>query len=188
MTMAIPRGGMRGSLMLGTPTVVAPEAPKELSAAAPKKSISVLEGSQAVRSLVSNIGSKPAPLRAAPPMAAAPQAVSLYKLEASEVDQLLATARGVVEAAGNALAPFWQAQTQMNMPGTHLSGRAMQSQTATFFRTTAALLGKVSIFVHALEAARGAGIGAVVSAADVSAVEELYKNSEKAPELYNAIA
>ena len=120
-------------------------------------------------------------------MAAAPQ-VSLYRLEAVEVDQLLATARNVVEAAGNALAPFWQAQTQMNLPGTHLSGRAMQSQTANFFKTTAALLGKVSVFVHALEAARGAGIGAVVSAADVSAVEELYKNSEKAPELYNAIA
>lgn len=179
--------GKRGSLLLGEAPAAAPAAePKELSAAAPKKMISVIEGSQAVKSLVSNIGPKPAPLRAVPPMAAAP--VSLYKLEAGEVDQLLGTARNVVEAAGNALAPFWQAQTQMNLPGTHLSGRAMQSQTATFFRSTAALLGKVSVFVHALEAARGAGIGAVVSAADVSAVEELYKNSEKAPELYNAIA
>ena len=188
--MALPKGGLsgmkRGSLLLGDAPAPAPAAePKELSAAAPKKAISVLEGSQAVKSLMSTVAPK-APLRTAPPMAAAQ--VNLYKLEAVEVDQLLATARSIVEAAGHALAPFWQAQTQMNLPGTHLSGRAMQQPTATFFRATATLLGKVSVFVHALEAARGTGLGAVVSAADVSAVEELYKNTEKAPELYNAIA
>lgn len=184
------RSGMRGALTLGNQAPVAPTAePTEPSAKAPKKMISVIEGSQAMKSLVSNIGPKPASLRAAPPLAApASQPVSLYKLEADEVDQLLVMARSVTEAAGNALAPFWQAQTQMNLPGTHLSGRAMQSQTANFFRTSAALLGKVSIFVYALEAARGAGIGAVVSAADMGALEELNKNAVKAPELYNAIA
>lgn len=183
------RSGMRGALSLGNPAPVAPPVePVEPSAKAPKKMISVIEGSQAMKSLVNNIGPKAAPFRAAPPLAAAPAPVSLYKLEADEVDQLLVMARSVTEAAGNALAPFWQAQTQMNLPGTHLSGRTMQAQTANFFRTTAALLGRVSVFVHALEAARGAGNGAVVSAADMGALEELNKNAVKAPELYNAIA
>lgn len=119
-----------------------------------------------------------------PPSAPAP---SLFQLDTAEVDQWHDTSASLAAAMGAALAPFWQAQTQMNLEGTHLSGRSMRPSAVEFFRRSATLLGKVSVFVHALAAARAAGIGAVVSDADLKAVDELQLAIPKAQELAASI-